>query len=259
MANGKKERTYKAPALEKGLEILELLANVREPMSLTEIATQLDRSRSELYRMTAVLVDRGYLTRCSKSDEFTISNRLFDLGMKASPVGTLVESAFKTLHELSETTSQSCHLAVASGSRMVVVARVQSPSDVGVSIRVGHHLPLCETGSGLVLLAWMGDQERDNLLDGFPQLDSQNEREALMATLEKGRKHGYFRQKSRMIHGVEDISFPVFLGSTDRVIASLTVPFLKGIAARVPVDETIDHISRSAKELSLLSARFGGF
>ena len=43
-----KPRTYTAPALEKGLEILELLADVKEPLTLVQIAAKLNRSKSEL-------------------------------------------------------------------------------------------------------------------------------------------------------------------------------------------------------------------
>ena len=55
--------SYSAPALEKGLDILEELAQVKEGQSLLQLASTLWRSPSEIYRMQEVLVDRGYLKR----------------------------------------------------------------------------------------------------------------------------------------------------------------------------------------------------
>ena len=60
--------SYAAPALEKGLDILELLAEVGEPLSTREIAERLARSKSEIFRMVFVLQQRGYLAREAGTD-----------------------------------------------------------------------------------------------------------------------------------------------------------------------------------------------
>src|SRR5687767_12119688 len=55
------DRRYRAPALEKGLDVLELLAARSEPLSMMQISTELDRSVSELFRMVQVLEFRGFV------------------------------------------------------------------------------------------------------------------------------------------------------------------------------------------------------
>ena len=57
------ERLYSAPALEKGLDILECLATSEEPLTTRALAEQLGRSKNEIFRMVHVLLRRGYLTR----------------------------------------------------------------------------------------------------------------------------------------------------------------------------------------------------
>ena len=42
---------YRAPALEKGLDILRLLAGERTPMTVSTICQRLDRSQGEIFRM----------------------------------------------------------------------------------------------------------------------------------------------------------------------------------------------------------------
>src|SRR5215217_6839370 len=51
---------YSAPALEKGLKIIEVLAEAQEPLSTRAIAERLDRSKGEIFRMVFVLVERRY-------------------------------------------------------------------------------------------------------------------------------------------------------------------------------------------------------
>ena len=46
---------YTAPALEKGLDILELLASVSEALTHSEIASRLGRTLTEVFRMLVCL------------------------------------------------------------------------------------------------------------------------------------------------------------------------------------------------------------
>ena len=55
------ESKYRAPALEKGLDILELLSRQKRPLLISQMASLLERSVSEIFRMAMVLVERGYL------------------------------------------------------------------------------------------------------------------------------------------------------------------------------------------------------
>ena len=49
-----RKKVYSAPALEKGLDLLELLSSEVDGLNITEITTRLDRSGGELFRMLAV-------------------------------------------------------------------------------------------------------------------------------------------------------------------------------------------------------------
>ena len=53
---------YRAPAQEKGLDVLELLAAERSPLNLTSISQRLGRTSGELIRMMQVLEIKGFIT-----------------------------------------------------------------------------------------------------------------------------------------------------------------------------------------------------
>lgn len=254
----KKKREYSAPALEKGFEILELLAEQQKPMSLAQISTTLERSKSELYRMLAALEKMGYLARNEGSDFFHITNRLFDLGLRVPPVGTLLETAYPIMRALSATILQSCHIAVESQNRMVVVARTDSPSSVGFSVHLGHHMYLFESGSGQVLLSLMPEVQQEKTIKTFEQSIPGFDRAKLRKSLQQISEKGFAKVKSPIIAGLEDISYPIFLGNSQHVIATLTVPFLKNKDASMSVIEIQKHIQATAKELSSISVSYSG-
>ena len=132
------ERRYRAPALEKGLDVLELLASHGAPMTPSQISAALDRSMSELFRMIQVLEYKGYIVPAETGEGYELSNKLFTLGMARAPIRSLLEAALPLMRELSRAVRQSCHLAVASNEQMVVVARVENEGYLGFSVRPGY-------------------------------------------------------------------------------------------------------------------------
>ncbi|MGJ8680992.1 IclR family transcriptional regulator [Paraglaciecola sp.] len=248
---------YAAPALDKGFEILELFAKEKVPMSLALISEKLNRSKSEIFRMVTTLEQRGYLSKNPDSDFFFISNKLFDLGMSVPPTGTLIESAYPLMHDLSTSTQCSCHLAVVSCERMVVIARVESPSSVGLSVRIGHNLDLYESGSGLILLSSMGEKQKQSLFEHYRKSRSDFDADLCESYIEQIIKNGYIKTESEIIEGVVDLSFPIML-SQRVVLASLTVPYLTGRFSHADISETLNVLRSTSEKISALASSYGG-
>ena len=103
------DRRYRAPALEKGLDVLELLAARREPISMMQISTELDRSVSELFRMVQVLEFRGFVQMAESGNGYVLTDLLFALGMTRAPAKDLVDSAIPYMRGFAQKTNQSCH------------------------------------------------------------------------------------------------------------------------------------------------------
>lgn len=246
MSNSDSQK-YRAPALEKGLDIIELLASAREPLSLIRISSALGRTVSELFRMVQVLEFRGYVENSETGNGYVLSNRLFALGMTKAPTKDLLDAALPVMRRLAEALGQSCHLAIGSGDQMVVVARVEAPSDVGFSVRVGHRRPLASSNSGLILYAFQTDEVRAEWRARLgPALD-----EAGWARLEElgriAREDGFVKADSQAVEGVIDLSAPVI--HQGFVMAALTIPFVKTRDAK-PIDEAIRQVMASAREIA---------
>src|ERR1700744_1407680 len=108
------EDVYQAPALKKGLEVLEFLSGETEPYAVSELARELGKSRNEIYRMVLVLEQCRYLTR-SDGDRYSLTRKLFDLAMRTPPQQNLLVKALPLMERLSREACQSCHIMVATG------------------------------------------------------------------------------------------------------------------------------------------------
>lgn len=238
---------YRAPALEKGLAILELLAGAREPMSANVISRHLKKSVSELFRMIQVLEFRGYLEISSSGEGYVLSNKLFALGMTRAPIRDLQEAALPVMHRLAERIGQSCHLGVASADQMVIVARVEAPGDLGFSVRIGYRRSLVDSTSGLVLYAFQSELVR---AEWKARLGGQVGRRDWVNYERRGhaaRKAGFVRSESQAVQGVIDLSAPVTQSGS--VAAALTIPYVKTDRS-LSIEETIGHIVLAAQEIS---------
>src|SRR5947209_20314053 len=106
------ESRYRAPALEKGLDVLQFLAGQSNPVTLTAIVKQLGRSHGELFRMIQVLEQRGYIEQETGVEGYRLTDRLFSLGMQQPRTRSLLEIALPVMRQLAESVGQSCHLAM---------------------------------------------------------------------------------------------------------------------------------------------------
>jgi len=242
------ESRYRAPALEKGLDVLELLAAQTEPMTLTTIVNQLGRSHGELFRMVQVLEHRGYIEQESGGEGYRLTDRLFSLGMQQPQTATLLEIALPVMRQLADSVAQSCHLAVHSLGDIVVVARIESAELQGFSVRIGYRRPIPKTASGAVLYACQPDDVRRRWEALFNPPLSTHDLDAFRAQADSIRQRKFTMTPSKFVVGVTDISAPVMRGGL--ASAALTVPYLKKLQPAMSPNETAEIVRQAAERIS---------
>ncbi|TWB22210.1 IclR family transcriptional regulator [Nitrospirillum bahiense] len=242
-------RKYRAPALEKGLDILELMASHGAPMTPSQISARLGRSVSELFRMIQVLEFRGYIAPAAAADGYELTNKLFTLGMARASVRTLLEAALPLMRELALAIGQSCHLAVASDDQMVVVARIENPGHLGFSVRPGYHRSLVEATSGMVLYAFQPPLTQALWRAMLERAVGPERVAPFAARADAVRAQGYAQAASDYALGVMDLSAPV-IGGTGAAVAALTVPFMQHTPLVRSLAETIGMVQATARQIA---------
>lgn len=240
---------YAAPALEKGLDILELLAGAATPLSSRAIAERLGRSKAEIFRMVVVLVERGYVAR-DADDRLQLTHRLFELGMRTPRPRQLAEIAVPVMERLSEETGQSAHLVVANQGETVVIATTTGGADISFALRLGYRRPVLEATSGLLVLAFQPEVVRRRMVEeSIARLGQAPDEAALEATLAAIRRDGGRVSESRDVVGVTDIGVPL-LSPGGRAIASIVVPHLRRHGRTAPIESILQALQEAGAEIS---------
>jgi len=247
------DQRYAAPALDKGLDIIELLARETDGLGLNEIARALDRTSSEIFRMVNALCRRGYLAQ--EGDRYSLSLKLFELAHRHKPIKSLTAAALPLMRELVNRTLQSCHLTVFHAGRVMVVAQVDSPERWAFGLKVGAQVGLTDTASGHVLLAFQDEAERARMLASHRRVEGELDldRRQLDKSVAEVARNGHAQMQSRQIRGVSNIAFPV-LGSAGHAVAALNIPYIERIDKKVTpsIAEALEALADSASRLSLL-------
>jgi hypothetical protein len=123
---------YAAPALDKGLDILEALANSPRGLTLNELARAVERTVSEIFRMALTLQQRGYVA-VDENDRYALTLKMLELSHRQQPLQSLVATALPLMRELAGRAYQSCHLTSYHDGHIIVVAQVDRahPDDRG--------------------------------------------------------------------------------------------------------------------------------
>ncbi len=244
------QQSYSAPALEKGVAIVELLADAQAPMTMIEISEALSRSKHELYRMLMSLERLGWLRRLP-GEKFALTNRLFDLAMRAPPSRNLHEAALPIMRKLSEDLQQSCHMAVISGSDIVIVARMESPGLLGFAVRVGYRVPIHQSTSGRLLYGLSLQDAKDAIDSAIStSAPSKADMAAFLKDATIAQKKGLLIVPSRTVASITDIAVPIRGDHDGHVIAALTVPFLPGSTAINSVEKAATYLLEAANRIS---------
>jgi DNA-binding IclR family transcriptional regulator len=246
--DAKPVKKYSAPALEKGLDILELLSKESTAYSTSTIAERLGRSNAEIYRMILVLEQRGYIEKSEDIDGYQVTRKLLQLGTEHEPIKDILEYAQPIMRELADKTSMSCHIAVESQEQIVVISRVETPSVMSYSVRVGYRRPILFSASGRILFAFQNPDKKESMFKRLQKHHSEDEIKTFVNDCKKVSKQGYFKGDSAYVQGVTDISFPVI--DNDHAVATLTIPYIQRIPETTTVEQVTEDLKNAAEELS---------
>jgi DNA-binding IclR family transcriptional regulator len=249
------KRSYAAPALDKGLDILEMLCTSDHALQQKEIADQLGRSVGEIYRMLSCLVSRGYVAQLDDTS-YTLTTKLFELAHINPPTQRLLFEATPVMQRLANELDQSCHLTIYSQGKQVVLAKVDTPSGMGFSVRAGSELEVLISASGRVLLAFQSEEVTAWRIEESSENRFAKAPKDIATVLKAIRIKGYESIPSVQVRGLHAVSFPI-LDTRGHAIAALTVPYSERID-----QSTRKSIADVTKALGLasaqLSARMGG-
>jgi DNA-binding IclR family transcriptional regulator len=238
---------YRAPALSKGLDILEFLATEPDGRTQAEIAKTLGRTTSEIFRMLMVLRKRGYVRLDAEDDRYSLTTKLFEIAHRHPPIRRLTSIAGPAMQRLANRINQSMHLGILHSGKLLVIAQVDCRDNNVTAVRLGAQIPIYDTSSGRVLAAWMDGETLAALLEeAGPGLGGR--RNDFVADLAHVRAAGFAQNESFTIAGITNISVPIH-DMTGRVAAAITTPYVRRLSGTNTAS-----IEEARKEMLALAA-----
>ncbi len=245
------EPNYSVPALEKGLAVLELLAQASEPLSLSQISELTRNSASQLFRTMSCLVDSGYVGKDDSSGRYALTLKLFELANRHSPLKHLLHVAQLPMQELAWSIRESCHISIMQHRQLLVVGQVESPEKVQITVSVGASFPLVSTVSGRLLLAALDAASLKALLaeDADYQSLTAAERALFWQRIEEIQRSGISVALDESYIGLQDTA--VLVGNPDvGVTAAIAVTQLTASRTGSDPQEVIDALLHCARQIN---------
>ena len=153
--------------LERGFQVLELLAAHPEGKALSSIAAEAGLPLSATHRLLAELARCGYVRQARNQGDYVLTIKLVSLGLGFLSASGVVDVAQPSLDRLAEESRELVRLAIVDGSELVFVAKAQGATrglrydpDMGLSV------PLSCSAAGHAWLSTMSDE--DALARGGP-------------------------------------------------------------------------------------------
>lgn len=215
--------------LDRGIRVLELLAQLPAPASVAELAAGIDVDRAVLYRLLRTLAARRLVAR-DASGRYRLGMGLLVLSSHIS--GELQRASRPELTRLATDLGATAFLTVEDEGEAVCLDSVEPRnSNVHVAYRPGLRHPLNYGASSVALLA------------GRPRLEGEH------PEITKARLDGYAISQGQVQPGTLAVAAPVRVHGTGEVIASVAIVSMIGSllpeTAAQRVLAAADAISRS--------------
>jgi IclR family acetate operon transcriptional repressor len=211
--NGVSQETPPIQSLDRGLVILEAVANSATPVSLSDLTSVLGIDRSSVYRLANTLKRRGFLACPAGRKDYILGPTLWRLSHHYDWGTMLIRVSREQLKLLASQTNETAHLAVREGKQALFIDHAAANHVIAVSGQTGESVPLYCTAHGKALLTDLGQPELVALFGNGPLRPYTKQTIVTIAQLARAcsqiRSQGYSSDDGEMQEGVRCVAAPI--------------------------------------------------
>lgn len=242
---------YHANALARGLALLEMVAESREPLTLNDLNRDTTLPKSTLVRLLAVLCEMEYLVRVDDRPSYRLGHKVQGLATSYLSTLDLTTATAAYLRPVAAATGQTANLGVMDGNQVlhVCVAEPDRPLRFRAGIGVRDHL-YC-TGLGKLLLSELADADLPARLPAEPfpaHTDTTlTTLEALRRDLRRTRRRGYALDDNERSIGLRCVAVSVRVD--DECLAAVSVSGPSGEFTTAQQQRYVSELEKAADQL----------
>lgn len=235
-------------SVEKVFQIIETMAEGREPLRLQDISLKVEMPASTTLRLINTLINCGYAKQDPVTLRYSLSLKFMHIGSLVSSQTSIRDVAHPYLIELSRKCKESVCLAIEQNMEVVYIDVIDGPDGMlRITQRIGKIAPMHSTGVGKLLLLNYDSKELNNFIamKGLEALtpNTVTSKEELLKELEKIKLQGYALDDEECELGARCISAAI-KDYTGKAVAGISV---SGPITRMTM-EYIDTIKNTVME-----------
>jgi len=262
--NANPEVTSDAPALDRGLSVLEYVMEASQPVSMKELSKALSIPSASAFRLIKTLVQRGYLDEINLSQQFyQPGNKIFQLVQFYQLNHSLYSVARMPLLDLAERTGQTAQLAILKAGSVMYIEQALPKEPVSIVAPLHSYIPVNVSAAGKIICSYLTPGElEDVLVPANLQRKTKNticDARGLIEAVGQSRRQGYAIDMEEFARGIGCVAGAIW-DSHDRCVGALGVT---GHVEQYQDKARLDHIVASvlavAREVSTLMGYAGGY
>ncbi len=212
--------------LQRALRLMDALAEADQGLGLVELSRKLAMNKAVVYRILLTLGQAGYVVQDPRTDRYSLSLKVFELGSAVVNRTGLAKAALGPMTELSRCCCETVNLAILDGKEAVYIDRVECAEALRAVRGVGTRVPVHCSALGKALIAYLPPQQQEALLSSITlkQFTQQTimEMDRLRAELRRVREVGFALDDEEHIPGVRCLGAPVF-NHRGEVVAAVSI------------------------------------
>lgn len=141
-------------SLERGLDIIGVIARAGRPMSLTEISESFTIDRSSVFRLLSTLAKHSFVLQDPDTKRYSLGFRMLEYAGLYGEQSNVEGLIRPIMRRVLASTKQNTHLAILDGPEVVFIAVEQPKESISLNLSVGMREPSTVTALGRALLAF---------------------------------------------------------------------------------------------------------
>lgn len=221
--NGSVDSGGPVRSVSRALDVLEAMAEIAEPVTLSEIARLIDTvPRSTLHDILRTLQAKGWVEAAGDGPHYNLTIKTLQLGRSYLDTSKSFAGYERILDAVAERIDETVHLGRLFGTSIVYIGKRDPSHAIRLYSAVGRSLPAHATALGKSLLARMPDADLEELLpENLEPITEQTivNRGKLLLDLAEVRERGYAVDNEESMDGV--LCYAVALSDRESVSVSM--------------------------------------
>lgn len=252
-ANFRSQNPSHVQSVERALLLIDLLAQEKREMSLTEISRKMGWPKSTVHGLLATLRHFQYVDQSPSTGYYQLGVRLFELGNLVARGWNIRAVARPLMQQLNFQLGETVQLATEDNGEVLYLEKLDSSQMMRIVSDIGSRLPMHCSGLGKVLLAYRPEAEARWIIStqGMRPMTMRTitSYSQLQKELVQVRRQGYAMDDREIMDSLRCVAAPIY-NDEGKVKYAVSVSGMANNIQGRHLERTIEAVRKAAQDIS---------